>query len=157
MRHLGIHIKTKPGTAELRNTINATITPAGGFLGVMGVYTQYIIYNINDTNDTNSNDTLYRMNRPGKICLLEIPECASQPCLNGGMCQEGLNGYQCACSDGYTGVHCEEDIDECSSVPCANGASCSDGVGSYSCLCRDGYQGIERIISSYCLIMIIPS
>ena len=34
--------------------------------------------------------------------------CSSQPCLNGGTCEEQLlGGYVCLCTDGYIGDHCE--------------------------------------------------
>ena len=37
------------------------------------------------------------------ICL-DINECASRPCRNGGTCQDGVAGYVCACRSGYTGT-----------------------------------------------------
>ncbi|XP_072041418.1 uncharacterized protein [Amphiura filiformis] len=35
--------------------------------------------------------------------------CASSPCQNGGKCKAEVNGYTCACVDGYEGVNCEID------------------------------------------------
>ncbi|KAK2120294.1 hypothetical protein P7K49_001680 [Saguinus oedipus] len=40
----------------------------------------------------------------GADCSVEVDECASQPCLNGGRCQDLPNGFQCHCPDGYAGV-----------------------------------------------------
>ena len=37
----------------------------------------------------------------------DIAECTSSPCLNGGTCQDGVNGFRCRCLDGYSGAHCE--------------------------------------------------
>ena len=34
-------------------------------------------------------------------------ECIPNPCLNGAVCVDGLNGYTCNCPAGYTGVNCE--------------------------------------------------
>ena len=40
--------------------------------------------------------------------LLDIDECASSPCVNGGgVCVDGVNRYTCNCNSGRTGVHCE--------------------------------------------------
>ena len=40
------------------------------------------------------------------LFLVDIDDCADQPCLNGGTCSDGLNDYTCTCVDGYTGEDC---------------------------------------------------
>ncbi len=37
----------------------------------------------------------------------DVPECASNPCQNGGQCQEHFQGYTCQCSTQYQGRHCQ--------------------------------------------------
>ena len=37
----------------------------------------------------------------------DIDECASNPCQNGCLCTDEVNGYTCSTLAGYTGVHCE--------------------------------------------------
>ena len=39
---------------------------------------------------------------------LDIEECNSNPCRNGGTCIDGANSYQCKCADGYAGANCEQ-------------------------------------------------
>ncbi|XP_022330019.2 CUB and sushi domain-containing protein 3-like [Crassostrea virginica] len=39
-----------------------------------------------------------------------VNSCASNPCLNGGTCVNGLDRYDCVCTSSYNGVHCENDI-----------------------------------------------
>ena len=43
------------------------------------------------------------------ICFLflDINECYSLPCFNGGGCTDLINNFQCSCVPGYTGVQCE--------------------------------------------------
>ena len=38
--------------------------------------------------------------------VADINECGSMPCMNG-QCIDGVNGYECRCNAGYTGVMCE--------------------------------------------------
>jgi len=41
------------------------------------------------------------------VCATEIDECMSDPCQNGGTCVDLINGYECRCTDEYTGVNCD--------------------------------------------------
>ena len=36
-----------------------------------------------------------------------VDECQSDPCENGGQCDDDVNGYTCQCADGYTDIHCQ--------------------------------------------------
>ena len=44
------------------------------------------------------------------LSILEINECDSNPCGNGGICGDVLNGYTCGCVTGYMGMQCESGI-----------------------------------------------
>ncbi|PWA25825.1 hypothetical protein CCH79_00001550, partial [Gambusia affinis] len=76
----------------------------------------------------------------GLRCEVNINECLSSPCQNGGRCIDGPNQYHCWCPDGLIGLHCESNVDECMSAPCLHG-SCKDGINSYTCFCEMGWIG----------------
>ena len=39
--------------------------------------------------------------------IIDIDECASSPCKNGGTCIDGVDSYTCDCVPGFTGINCE--------------------------------------------------
>lgn len=40
----------------------------------------------------------------GNRCEIEVNECLSQPCRNGGSCIDELNSFSCQCPPGITGI-----------------------------------------------------
>lgn len=40
------------------------------------------------------------------VCV-DIDECSSYPCQNGGTCTDGVNSFTCHCPPGFTGTLCE--------------------------------------------------
>ena len=77
----------------------------------------------------------------GPNCEVNINECASNPCLHGSRCRDGINKFTCECKLGYTGTTCNQQINECLSNPCKNGATCFDRLGFYDCTCAPGFTG----------------
>ncbi|XP_053390840.1 fibropellin-1-like, partial [Mercenaria mercenaria] len=77
----------------------------------------------------------------GKKCEININECQSQPCLNGGVCVDTIGDFKCNCSSGFVGNTCEIDVNECISQPCLNGGFCKDSIDRFLCQCRTGFDG----------------
>uniref|UniRef100_A0A8C9SXT2 Delta-like protein n=1 Tax=Scleropages formosus TaxID=113540 RepID=A0A8C9SXT2_SCLFO len=101
----------------------------------------------------------------------DINDCESNPCRNGGTCIDRVSVYQCICSDGWEGVHCEtselscalkrsnvlllpfpllSDINDCSVNPCQNEGSCRDLVNDFYCECTNGWKGKTCHSSNQC-------
>ncbi|XP_054827251.1 fibropellin-1-like [Eublepharis macularius] len=99
----------------------------------------------------------------GQFCEREAYECDSSPCLNGAVCVDNANGYDCFCpevpqfkdngekitdeelaSQPLENIHdknCSMDIDECAFKLCKNGASCHNLIGEFYCNCLPGFTG----------------
>eukprot|EP01052_Picozoa_sp_SAG31_P026499 SAG31_NODE_2405_length_5763_cov_4.872881_1_plen_809_part_10 len=73
----------------------------------------------------------------GQTCI-EINECDSLPCANGGLCLNLVADFACTCALGYSGRYCGNDADECGSAPCVHG-TCTDFGHSYHCKCDAGW------------------
>ncbi|XP_032591059.1 cubilin homolog isoform X2 [Drosophila grimshawi] len=89
---------------------------------------------------------------------LEIDECLSSPCKNGGTCYDEYKAFYCSCSAAWQGLTCEDDVDECSEYAgtalavCYNDAQCINTPGSYRCNCRTGFYGTHcRLRQNACL------
>lgn len=63
----------------------------------------------------------------GKMCNINIDECAINPCHNGGTCVDRVNGFTCLCREGYHDTTCQSQLNECLSNPCIHG-HCEDKV-----------------------------
>ena len=74
------------------------------------------------------------------MCL-DADDCLSGPCMNGGVCTDLSDGYECQCHYGFKGDNCEENIDDCVDHACENNATCIDGAANYTCDCPYGYKG----------------
>ena len=75
----------------------------------------------------------------GDDCSIEVDECVSSPCFNGGSCFDAFNAYRCHCPPGYNASRCEVDIDDCASMPCNGNGVCHDRVDSFECACLPGF------------------
>lgn len=67
---------------------------------------------------------------------LATNECNSNPCANGGTCQDLYKSFTCTCSQGWEGAECDRDVNECArfagtDLGCQNGAICTNKPGSY--------------------------
>ena len=95
-----------------------------------------------------STDTMRNINITGNIsgftgdtCDVNIYDCELDPCLNGGTCNDEVDGFTCDCISGFTGDTCDVNIDDCEPNPCLNGGTCNDEVDGFMCDCISGFTG----------------
>lgn len=47
-----------------------------------------------------ASDFLFQL---GAKCEIDIDECDSAPCQNGGLCKDGMGDFECQCKPGFLG------------------------------------------------------
>ncbi|XP_028413949.1 fibrillin-1-like [Dendronephthya gigantea] len=73
--------------------------------------------------------------------LFATTPCLSNPCLNGGICTDVVDSFECECPSEYRGNRCKiEDINECNRSYCHPNAECVNNMGSFTCSCWSGYK-----------------
>ena len=79
--------------------------------------------------------------------------CTPNPCLNGGICNDEINGFNCTCVEGFAGETCQFDITiECNLVICLNGGRCVDNGNDFICICAPGFTGtVCEVRTSECV------
>jgi hypothetical protein len=85
----------------------------------------------------------------GVNCEISLNDsCASNPCMNNGICTVNSNtgGFTCTCPGGFTGLFCENSSpsNPCSSSPCGVSGTCQVSCQSplaYTCQCFSGFSG----------------
>lgn len=85
----------------------------------------------------------------GELCEVNIDECESQPCQNGGWCEDGRASYTCHCPEAepgelpWGGDNCHVKLYGCVDHVCQNGATCQAwleaGEHGHTCLCPHGF------------------
>ena len=64
--------------------------------------------------------------------------------------QDKIEGYECLCVLGWTGVNCDENINERLSDPCQQGGNCMDVInGYYTALAQWSMKWVEVIDSCH--------
>ncbi|XP_041667539.1 protein crumbs homolog 2a [Cheilinus undulatus] len=132
----------RTGSLRFLNEKGASVAVAESFTGCLGavrvggVYLPFV-----DDYKPPQKSQFHLQGKP-EIALgcSSAPVCASDPCLNGGICEDMFNMFRCACDLGWGGDTCETDVDECASQPCVHGR-CKDYLAGFECRCHPGYVG----------------
>ena len=82
---------------------------------------------------------------------MDIDECASGPCQNGGTCNDTLNAFTCSCNADFFGDECQH-FDNCFEQPCLNSGLCTDLDGGHECNCTltGGFYGVNCTLEDEC-------
>ncbi|XP_062408279.1 coagulation factor IX [Sardina pilchardus] len=71
-----------------------------------------------------------------------INHCRFNPCLNGGICSGGRDGFHCVCPPLYEGRSCEKEVFDCEhkNGGCLHYCSNWDRSTAVTCSCAEGYE-----------------
>jgi hypothetical protein len=97
--------------------------------------------------------------RTGQACQLDTRPCSSNPCLNGGICNDtnNLTSFECTCQMNlFYGQNCENKFELClNSTICisSNQGLCQMNETKPICKCFKGYSGANCEIISTSLVL----
>lgn len=88
----------------------------------------------------------------GPKCNVEVDECSSNPCRNGGTCVDEENGFHCLCPAGFHEPYCYSHVDVCSNSPCVHGV-CREDPNGYqpAFIYNDFMLTCGQFLTVYCL------
>jgi hypothetical protein len=107
-----------------------------GYTPIVPAYTQQCALSLSTTGAAGTGN-----------CEIDVDECTSSPCQNGGTCHEGVSSWSCQCATVtvWTGEFCETARNVCSlgEDDCDPlYATCTHlGPGQHSCTCNIGWNG----------------
>ena len=76
-----------------------------------------------------------------------VDDCFSDPCRNSGVCVDKPYNFECVCTSGFAGEHCERNFDSCVDLvqgqnDCMHGTCRHLNVYTFVCECDVGYKGV---------------
>lgn len=92
------------------------------------------------------------------LLIVVIGACMSEPCLNGAICFEDVNGenFFCSCTADWQGPTCAEPLqNNCDPNPCMNGGACTSNLNIFQCDCPEGFAGALCQLGKYMLLFFV--
>lgn len=72
----------------------------------------------------------------GDRCEEKTGDCSILPCINGGTCKLGPNGYVCECPTHWMGDRCERQYTQCDTNRCLNNGICKMDLITREQICQ---------------------
>ncbi|XP_058507232.1 protein eyes shut homolog [Solea solea] len=75
----------------------------------------------------------------GPPCEKKKATCQPNPCRNGGLCEDGPEGFVCHCPESFGGLDCDSRVDfDCMLYACREDRRCTAAERDSECVCADG-------------------
>lgn len=85
-----------------------------------------------------------------------MDDCISNPCQNGGVCNDGIRSYRCSCPLGFTGNNCETSKMQCYDDPLRR-TVITKRIKLYTCLRALTYNCMFIIFLNIAYVITMPS
>ena len=91
----------------------------------------------------------------GQDCQADVDECLDpSTCLNGADCKNTEGSFECNCTTGYEGEHCQ--LPNCSQVPCEYSSTCMviNAGANWKCHCLSEFYEGELVFNLLAMFQI---